>query len=230
MAILPLSNVDKALMPQSPLLQEEDDSPIEIIIGDPEGEITDELNFEMDEEPSFDANLAEYMDGDELESLASDLLDDFDNDKNARKEWEQTYIDGLDLLGLKIEERTEPWNGACGVYHPMLAEAAIKFQSEMIAETFPAQGPVKSRIIGKETRENEEAAARVAEDMNYQLTEKMQEFRPEHEKMLWSLSLAGAAFKRSTLTPPSIDKSVCSFQQKTCTSPMVRRMLALPIG
>ena len=210
MAILPLSNVDKALMPQSPLLQEEDDSPIEIIIGDPEGEITDELNFEMDEEPSFDANLAEYMDGDELESLASDLLDDFDNDKNARKEWEQTYIDGLDLLGLKIEERTEPWNGACGVYHPMLAEAAIKFQSEMIAETFPAQGPVKSRIIGKETRENEEAAARVAEDMNYQLTEKMQEFRPEHEKMLWSLSLAGAAFKK-VYFDPSLNRQVSMF-------------------
>lgn len=136
MAILPLSNVDKAMIPESPLMQE-DDEPIEIIIGDPEGEIVDEITIEMTEEPAFEANLAEYMDGSELESLSADLLEDFDNDKNARKEWEQTYIDGLDLLGLKIEERTEPWDGACGVYHPMLAEAAIKFQAEMIAETFP---------------------------------------------------------------------------------------------
>ena len=210
MAILPLSNIDKALIPESPLMQEEDDSPIEIIIGDPEGELLEEIVTETEEEPSFDANLAEYIDAGVLEALSSDLLDDFENDKNARKEWEETYVDGLDLLGLKIEERTEPWDGACGVYHPMLAEAAIKFQSEMIAETFPAQGPVKAKIIGKETRENEEAAARVAEDMNYQLTEKMQEFRPEHEKMLWSLSLAGAAFKK-VYFDPSLNRQVSMF-------------------
>ena len=210
MAILPLSNVDKALLPQSPMMQEEDESPIEIIIGDPEGEEEFSVEMEMEEEPSFDANLADYIDDSELEALCADLLDDFDNDKNARKEWEQTYIDGLDLLGLKIEERTEPWDGACGVYHPMLTEAAIKFQAEMIAETFPAQGPVKAKIIGKETRENEEAAARVAEDMNYQLTEKMQEFRPEHEKMLWSLSLAGAAFKK-VYFDPSLNRQVSMF-------------------
>jgi hypothetical protein len=210
MAILPLSNVDKAMIPQSPLMQEEDDSPIEIVIGDPEGELVDEITLEIEEEPSFDANLAEYIEGSELASLAADLLDDFDNDKNARREWEETYVDGLDLLGLKIEERTEPWNGACGVYHPMLTEAAIKFQAEMIAETFPAQGPVKTKIMGKETRENEEAAVRVAEDMNYQLTEKMQEFRPEHEKMLWSLSLAGAAFKK-VYFDPSLNRQVSMF-------------------
>ena len=210
MAIPPLSNVDKALLPQSPMMQEEDESPIEIIIGDPEGEEEFSVEMEMVEEPSFDANLADYIDDSELEALCADLLDDFDNDKNARKEWEQTYIDGLDLLGLKIEERTEPWDGACGVYHPMLTEAAIKFQAEMIAETFPAQGPVKAKIIGKETRENEEAAARVAEDMNYQLTEKMQEFRPEHEKMLWSLSLAGAAFKK-VYFDPSLNRQVSMF-------------------
>lgn len=209
MAILPLSNVDKAMIPESPLMQE-DDEPIEIIIGDPEGELAEEIDIEMEEEPSFDANLAEYMDESEMSSLADDLLDDFDNDRNARKEWERTYIDGLDLLGLSIEERTEPWPSACGVFHPMLSEAAIKFQSEMIAETFPAQGPVKTKIMGKETRENEEAAVRVAEDMNYQLTEKMQEFRPEHEKMLWSLSLAGAAFKK-VYFDPSLNRQVSMF-------------------
>lgn len=210
MAILPLSNVDKALLPQSPLLEDNTEEPIEIIIGDPEGELEDSVEVEVEEEPTFDANLAEYMDESVLESVASDLLSDFDNDKSARKDWEQTYIEGLDLLGLKIEERSEPWEGACGVYHPMLAEAAIKFQAEMIAETFPAQGPVKTKIVGKETRENEEAAARVAEDMNYQLTEKMQEFRPEHEKMLWSLSLAGAAFKK-VYFDPSLNRQVSMF-------------------
>jgi hypothetical protein len=210
MAILPLSNVDKALLPESPLLQDNDEEPIEIIIGDPEGDLLESVEVEIEEEPSFDANLAEYIDAGVLESLASELLEDFNNDKNARKEWEQTYVDGLDLLGLQLEERTEPWNGACGVYHPMLTEAAIKFQAEMIAETFPAQGPVKTKIVGKETRENEEAAARVAEDMNYQLTEKMQEFRPEHEKMLWSLSLAGAAFKK-VYFDPSLNRQVSMF-------------------
>jgi hypothetical protein len=210
MAILPLSNVDKALLPESPLLQDNMEEPIEIIIGDPEGELLESIEMEVEEEPSFDANLADFMDESDLEALSSDLLEDFNNDKNARKEWEQTYIEGLDLLGLQLEDRTEPWDGACGVYHPMLTEAAIKFQAEMIAETFPAQGPVKTKIVGKETRENEEAAARVAEDMNYQLTEKMQEFRPEHEKMLWSLSLAGAAFKK-VYFDPSLNRQVSMF-------------------
>ena len=115
MAILPLSNVDKALLPESPLLQDNDEEPIEIIIGDPEGELLESIETEMEEEPSFDANLAEYIDDSVLTSLASELLPDFDYDKNARKEWEQTYVDGLDLLGLQLEERTEPWNGACGL-------------------------------------------------------------------------------------------------------------------
>lgn len=178
-----------------------EDEPIEIVIGPEDGETLFEITVEDEEAPSFEANLAEFMDESDLEALSSALLEDFDNDKNARKEWEQTYIDGLDLLGLKIEERTEPWDGACGVYHPMLTEAAIKFQSEMISETFPAQGPVKARLIGKTDRESEEAAARVVADMNFQLTEKMPEFRTEHEKMLWSLALAGAAFKKVYFDP-----------------------------
>ena len=197
------SSIDKALMahPQSPFIQENDDEPIVIEIGDPNSPLEAEVDVEHIEEPSFDANLAEYMDASDMASLASDLLEDFDNDKNARRDWEETYVDGLDLLGLKIEERSEPWNGACGVYHPMLTEAAIRFQSEMIAETFPAQGPVRAKIIGEDDKETQEAAARVVEDMNYHLTEKMTEFRPEHEKMLWNLALAGAAFKKAYFDP-----------------------------
>lgn len=195
---------------QSPFITESDDQPIEITIGPDGGAEVAEVDMTEIEAPSFDANLAEFMDDSELQTIASDLMDDFDNDKASRKEWEETYKAGLDLLGIKIEDRSEPWDGACGVFHPMLTEAAIRFQSEMIAETFPAQGPVKARIIGKADRETERAAARVVADMNYQLTEKMVEFRPEHEKMLWSLSLAGASFKK-VYFDPSINRQVSMF-------------------
>ena len=204
------NNIFKAMQPQSPFLAEDDDAPVEINIGDPSDPIDTEVEVEMDKEPGFDANLAEYMDESDMTALVSDLLDDFNNDKNARKDWESTYIDGLDLLGLKIEERSEPWQGACGVYHPMLTEAAIRFQSEMISETFPAQGPVKAKIIGKDDPDTQKAAKRVVEDMNYQLTEKMVEFRPEHEKMLWSLALAGASFKK-VYFDPSMNRQVSMF-------------------
>jgi len=201
--------VSKQMMPQSPFL-ENDDQPIEVVIGPEDGEDVFDVDIEVEQEPSFDANLAEYMDESALASLAGDLLEDFDNDRNARKDWEQTYIDGLDLLGLKIEERSEPWQGAAGVYHPMLTEAAVRFQSEMISETFPAQGPVRAKVIGKDDRKTQEMAARVVEDMNYNLTEKMQEFRPEHEKMLWSLSLAGASFKK-VYFDPTMDRPTSMF-------------------
>lgn len=204
------NNIFKAMQPQSPFLTEDDEAPIEVNIGDPMDPVDTEVDVEMEQEPGFDANLAEYMDESDLSSLVSDLLDDFNNDKNARKDWESTYIDGLDLLGLKIEERSEPWQGACGVYHPMLTEAAIRFQSEMISETFPAQGPVKAKIIGKDDPDTQKAAKRVVEDMNYQLTEKMTEFRPEHEKMLWSLALAGASFKK-VYFDPSMNRQVSMF-------------------
>ena len=148
-------------------------------------------------EPAFDHNLAETLDESYMASLATDLLEDYRNDRTSRDDWERTLEDGLDLLGLKMEERTEPWNGACGVYHPLLTEAAIRFQSEMISETFPAQGPVKAKIVGATTPEVEQAAQRVVDDMNYHLTEKMTEFRPEHERMLWSEALFGSAFKKA---------------------------------
>jgi hypothetical protein len=166
-----------------------------------------------EEEPSdedFDANLAEYMGDDTLQSLASDLVGDFDEDIGSRKDWMQTYVDGIQLLGMKIEERTEPWEGACGVYHPLLSEALVKFQAETIMETFPAAGPVKTQIVGKETQEKKDAAERVADDMNYQLTDVMQEFRPEHERMLWGLGLSGNAFKK-VYYDPSIGRQVSMF-------------------
>ena len=149
----------------------------------------------------FDANLAEYMDESDLQSLGEDLVADFEKDVSDRKDWIQTYVDGLKLLGLKYEDRTEPWQGACGVFHPMLTESVVRFQSEGITETFPAAGPVKTVIIGKDTPEKEEAAARVRADMNYQLTEVMYEYRPEHEKMLWNLPIAGSAFKKVYYDP-----------------------------
>ena len=151
--------------------------------------------------PDFYANLAEEIEEAQLQSLGDELLSQVKDDLDSRKDWEKTYKEGLVLLGLKYEERTEPWDGACGVFHPMITEAVVRFQSETIMETFPAQGPVKAKILGKETREKEEAAQRVKEDMNYELTERMPEFRMEHERMLWNLPATGSAFKKVYFDP-----------------------------
>jgi hypothetical protein len=164
-------------------------------------------------EPSdedFDANLAEYMSDSELAELSGDLIGEFDEDISSRKDWVQTYVDGLQLLGMKIEERMEPWPGACGVYHPLLSETLVKFQAETIMAIFPAAGPVKTQIIGKETPEKKAAAERVQDDMNYQLTDVMQEYRPETERMLWGLGLSGNAFKK-VYFDPSLDRQVSMF-------------------
>ena len=180
---------------------------IEIEIEDPEsvtigiGDIEIDLSPEEPSEEDFDANLADFMDDSELQSLGGELVNDFEKDINDRKDWMQTYVDGMKLLGLKYEERTEPWEGACGVFHPMLTESVVRFQSEGIMETFPAAGPVKTQILGKDTPEKTEASARVVEDMNYQLTEVMTEYRPEHEKMLWNLPISGSAFKKVYFDP-----------------------------
>lgn len=209
-------SIDKALY-QAPLGLDEgdDDEGVDIEIVDPE-----EVNIGMgdlevsirpeDEDDDFDTNLAEDIEDDALQSLASELASSIDNDKGSRKDWEDTYKNGLTLLGLKYEERTEPWSGACGVFHPMITEAVVRFQAETITETFPTSGPVRTKIIGKETPEKKEAAARVQEDMNYQLTEKMSEFRPEHERMLWSLPATGSAFKK-VYFDPSLDRQVSVF-------------------
>ena len=181
---------------------------LEIEIEDPEavsihaGDL--EIEFGKDNEDTaedFDANLAEFMDTGALSGLAEELVADFDKDQMDRKDWIKTYVDGLKLLGLNYEERTEPWQGACGVFHPMLTESVVRFQSEAMMETFPAMGPVKTQIVGAIDLLREEAAARVREDMNYQLTDVMTEYRPEHEKLLWSLPLAGSAFKKVYYDP-----------------------------
>jgi len=158
----------------------------------------------------FDANLAEHIDPKELSSIANELLGDIEDDLNSRKDWMQTYVDGLELLGMKIEERSEPWEGACGVYHPLLSEALVKFQAETIMATFPAAGPVKTQIIGKETPEKKEAANRVQEDMNHELTDVMTEYRPEHERMIWGLGLSGNAFKK-VYFDPALDRQTSIF-------------------
>jgi hypothetical protein len=211
------TNFDKALY-QLPVGMDEDvmsAEPIEIEIEDPEsvhigiGGLEIEIE-KMDIEDDFNANLAEEMDEDDLQTIAADLLSDFQDDIDSRKDWMQTYVDGLELLGMKIEERSEPWEGACGVYHPLLSEALVKFQAETIMETFPASGPVKTKIIGKETPEKKDAAERVQEDMNYQLTEVMKEYRPEHERMLWGLGLSGNAFKK-VYYDPSIERQASIF-------------------
>jgi hypothetical protein len=189
---------------------------IEIEIEDPEsvsiGMDGLEIVLEKEEETTdeFNANLAEYMSEGELTTLAGDLVGDFDSDIGSRKDWIQTYVDGLELLGLKIEERTEPWEGACGVYHPLLSEALVKFQAETMMSMFPAAGPVKTVIIGKETPQKKDSAERVQDDMNYQLTEAMPEFRPEHERMLWGLGLAGNAFKK-VYFDPNLDRQVSMY-------------------
>jgi hypothetical protein len=189
---------------------------IEIEIEDPESVtigidgLEIEIEKEKESDDDFDANLAEYMDGGELAQLAGDLISDFGDDIASRKDWMQTYVDGLELLGMKIEERSEPWEGACGVYHPLLSEALVKFQAETIMETFPAQGPVRTTIIGKETPEIKDAAQRVQDDMNYQLTDVMSEFRPEHERMIWGLGLAGNAFKK-VYYDPALERQVSMF-------------------
>ena len=154
-----------------------------------------------DSEEGFSDNLAEYMDEGDLEKISSDLIEMVDTDINSRKDWVEMYVKGLDVLGMKYEERTEPWLGACGVFSTVLTEAAVRFQSETIIETFPAQGPVKTEIIGAIDKLKEEAAERVRDDMNYKLTEGMPEYRPEHERMLYSLGLAGAAFKKVYYDP-----------------------------
>ena len=182
--------------------------PIEIEIEDPEsvsiemGDIEIQLRPEpKGSEEDFDANLADYVDEQVMQSLGEDLVEDFSKDIGDRRDWAETYVNGLKLLGLKYEERTEPWQGACGVFHPMLTESVVRFQSEAIMETFPAQGPVKTRIVGKDTPQKDDAANRVRDDMNYQLTEVMTEYRPEHEKLLWNLPIAGSAFKKVYYDP-----------------------------
>ena len=210
------TNIDKALFQQPQGVGElaQDEEAIEIEIIDPEAvniEIGDlELSIVPAEDDEFNENLADVLEEDTIMAMAGDLAGDIEQDKSSRKDWEKAYTEGLKLLGLQYEERTEPWNGASGVFHPMITEAVVRFQSETITETFPAQGPVRTKIVGKETPEKQEAANRVQEDMNYELTEVMREFRPEHERMLWSLPATGSAFKK-VYYDPNIGRQVSIF-------------------
>ena len=213
-----MADIDKGLYAAPEGIEEiaESEEAIEIEIEDPEkvtigiGDTEIVIDPDRMDDDEFSANLAEELDEKYLAEIASDLLEDFSNDVNSRKDWLETYVDGLELLGLKIEERTEPWEGACAVYHPLLSEALVKFQAETMMETFPAAGPVKTSIIGKETPECMESAARVQENMNYQLMDKMPEYRPEHERMLWGLGLAGNAFKK-VYYDPALERQVSLF-------------------
>jgi hypothetical protein len=208
--------IEKGLYAAPQGLSDLDTSGIEIEIDNPDrvevdfGDVEIELTPDKPTKEDFDANLADFMDDSDLESLGSELVSEFERDVEDRKEWIKTYVEGLKLLGLKYEERTEPWEGACGVFHPMLTEAVVKFQSEAIMETFPSSGPVKTQIIGKETPQKMEASTRVREDMNYELTEVMQEYRPEQEKLLWSLPITGSAFKK-VYYDPSLGRQVAMF-------------------
>ena len=203
-------NVDKALYEAPAGLGAINPEPIEIEIENPESVSIGMDGLEIEIEPrgkertgikDFYANLAEHLDEGALDLISSELIENFDADKRSRKDWEKTYKTGLDLLGLKIENRTEPWPGACGVFHPILTEATVRFQSEAIMETFPPRGPVKAKILGKEDVSAEKAADRVKDYMNYVLTEKMVNYRSEHERMLWSLPLTGSAFKKIYYDP-----------------------------
>jgi len=185
-------------------------NPDEVNIGMDGLEITIEPGKEIEDDIPFDANLAEYMTEGDLQKIGSDLMEDVEADINSRRDWVDMYVKGLEVLGMKYEERTEPWNGACGVFSTLLTEAAVRFQSETIIETFPAGGPVKTEIVGAIDKLKEEAAERVKEDMNLQLTEKMPEYRPEHERMLFNLGLAGAAFKK-VYYDPSMCRQVSMF-------------------
>jgi hypothetical protein len=204
-AMKPTLDLDKQYAEPTPpdegALEIEIEDPERVTIGTGDMEIIIDPDDEDEEDSEFVSNLAEDMDDGQLTELAGDLLGEFDEDISSRKDWIQTYVDGLELLGMKVEDRTEPWPGACGVYHPLLSEALVKFQAETMMETFPAQGPVRTKVIGNETPERRDAAQRVQQDMNHQLTDIMVEYRPEHERMLWGLGLSGNAFKKVYFDP-----------------------------
>lgn len=204
------------MIDKQPVFDEMESEPIEIEIVDPEsvtiGMDGMEITLEKEEETAedFDVNLAEYLDEGYMESLANTLIGEYNDDLNSRKDWETTIQEGMDLLGLRLEERAEPWEGACGITHPMVSEAVVRYQAEMIMETVPAQGPVKTQVIGKETKEKNEAAERVSNDMNYRLMNQMVEWRSEQERLYWSQCLMGSAFKK-VYYDPNLGRQVSAF-------------------
>lgn len=162
------------------------------------------------EATEHDANLAEFIDEDVLKAMASELVESFEADRQSRSDWAAAYVKGLDLLGMKIEERTQPWEGASGVFHPMLTEAVVRFQAQAMGELFPASGPARTKIVGQLTTEKTDQAQRVQQEINYQLTDNMPEYREETEQMLFRLALAGSAFKKVYFDPLR-DRAVSAF-------------------
>jgi len=206
--------MERMMVPQNIEDLAAEETPIEIEIENPEGVTVgiggveiDLMPDEREEGEEFDSNLAEFINDSDLQKISSDIMELVEADVTSRKDWADTYVKGLDVLGLKYDEVTEPWDGACGVFSTLLTESAIRFQSESIMETFPAQGPVKTNIIGAWNPKIEEAAKRVQADMNYQLTDKMPEYRSEHERALWGVALAGSAFKK-VYYDPSLERQV----------------------
>jgi hypothetical protein len=193
---------------------------LEIVIENPEsvGVFDEEGGMVIDFDPNapelmgvrHDSNLAEFMSEGDLDALASELVAQFESDRNSRADWEDSYIRGLDLLGLKFEDRSTPWEGACGVFHPMLSEAVIRFQAQTIQEIYPASGPVKTSIVGKLTDDKVKQAHRVENYLNYLITQRMTEYRTETEKLLFSLPIAGSAF-RKVYFDPNMDRPCAMF-------------------
>ena len=197
----PIEGTDE--LPEQEELSISIDNPDSVAIATEDGGMIIDFDPESENviQSGFNANLADLMSEDDLNVLGGDLISQYQADKDSRSEWEETYVKGLDQLGLKIEERTTPWAGACGVFHPMLSEAVIRFQSQSIAEMFPAQGPVRTKIVGKITEDKTKQAGRVQDYLNFLLTYQMSEYRTETEKMLFSLPLAGSAFRKVYYDP-----------------------------
>jgi hypothetical protein len=203
--------IDKPLVTPEELTAEEAEGVLEIEIVNPDSVSVETpdgglmFDFEGESNPMgeipFDDNLAEYIEDKELTLIAGDLISSFKSDKESRSDWERTYVEGLELLGLKHEDRTTPWDGACGVFHPLLTESVIKFQSQSIQELFPARGPVRTSIVGVIDADKEKQAGRVQDYLNYLVTEKMTEYRSETERLLFSLPLAGSAFRKVYFDP-----------------------------
>jgi len=179
--------------PDAVAIQEDDDGGVII---DFSGEITEELIG-----PDHDANLAEFIDDNILDEMAAELVDDFNNDRTSREDWARAYVKGLDLLGMKVEERSIPWEGAAGVFHPVLTESVVRFQAQAMGELCPAGGPARTKIMGKETAELQDQALRVETELNYQITEEMTEYRDEMEQLLFRTALAGSGFKKVYYDP-----------------------------
>ena len=205
--------IEKPMVPSDVEIEEnpsEEELTVEIVNPDSISMETDDGGVIIDFEgslaenlmgPDHDSNLAEFIEESELESMASDLVSDFESDRESRSDWARAYVKGLDLLGMKIEDRQQPWAGASGVFHPVLTESVVRFQAQAMGELFPAGGPVRSKIMGKMTPEKADQANRVQNEMNYLLTEEMTEYRDELEQMLFKLPLAGSAFKKVYYDP-----------------------------